>query len=128
METYRLALPGGKQREDSMDSGRSVVVSRDVGLNLHPGETLRVALLVEDGQAETLVLALGLGQGRGWREDPARGGLEVPAEALPMLVRALEGLQKANCVLCENGLRVHGEDQPRPRPLPWDRRILFGMG
>lgn len=89
-----------------MGRKHSAVVSRDVSLNLHPGDTLRVALLVEDGRGKTLVLALGRGRGREWREDPAAGGLEVPASALPVLIRALQSLERASGVLQEGEISL----------------------
>jgi len=66
-------------------------IARDVHLSVVTGETLRVGLLLDQvGQPETIVLALGIGRGAGWREDPARGGLEIPAHTLPALLRVLE--------------------------------------
>jgi hypothetical protein len=56
---------------------------------LGDGRTLRVARLRERSGVERLVLAMGEGEGRGWREDPAEG-LTVPLAALAGLVRALQ--------------------------------------
>jgi hypothetical protein len=70
------------------------VVARDVYLSAVTGETLRVGLLLgHEGQPESLVFALGHGRGEDWREDPAAGGVEIPAHALPALLRTLEYLQ-----------------------------------
>lgn len=87
-------------------SGRSVI-TRDVSLNIAPGDTLRAGLMFDpSGRPEDLVLALGRGRGRDWRERPEVGGLTIPAEALPILIRALQGLQGAVCALSEGGLTL----------------------
>jgi len=52
------------------------------------GRTLRVAIMVEASGEETLILAVGSGEGPAWREDPAEG-IILPMEAIPGLLRAL---------------------------------------
>jgi len=65
----------------------SKVVTRDVALG--GGRTLRVGLVLNpQGRGDALLLAVGTGEGREWRENPAQG-LTLPATALPGLVEAL---------------------------------------
>ena len=52
------------------------------------GRTLRVALLSEPDGENTLIMAMGTGQGRAWREDPSEG-LVVPAATVVGLLEAL---------------------------------------
>jgi len=69
------------------------VVTRDVPLG--DGRTLRVGLVLDpQGRGDALLLAVGTGEGRGWREDPAQG-LTLPASALQGLTKALGALRDA---------------------------------
>ncbi|MDP2956720.1 MAG: hypothetical protein Q8N53_09885 [Longimicrobiales bacterium] len=52
------------------------------------GRTLRVAHMVEASGEETLILAVGTGQGPSWREDPSEG-LVVPVATVAGLLEAL---------------------------------------
>ena len=68
---------------------RRRTVTGDVPLG--DGRTLRVALDLRDGEPDALHLAMGTGEGRDWREDPAEG-LTLPATALVALGEALTRL------------------------------------
>ena len=78
------------------------MVFRDVSLDVSLDSFLRCAVLFgPDGGAEEFVLALGRGQGRQWKELPAEGGLDLPVEVLPALVRALLSLEASADALKE---------------------------
>lgn len=60
---------------------------------LGDGRSLRVASLHEPDGTETLILAVGEGEGPSWREDPSEG-LVLPISALTPLVALLEALRR----------------------------------
>ncbi len=75
---------------------RATRTLHSVDVPLPGGRVLRVGMLnTPEEQPETLVLALGWGEGRSWREwtEWNRGeGLALPADALPALREALDRL------------------------------------
>jgi len=66
--------------------------------NGHPN-TLRCGLMLDqEGYPSELLMALGHGDGRSWREDPAAGGLILPAASLGALTTGLYHLEKVRQV------------------------------
>ena len=66
---------------------------RCIDVLLDATATLRVGLVPDPASTDALVLAMGHGRGRTWREDPAQG-LVLPAGALPGLREALGDLER----------------------------------
>ena len=82
--------------------GRRVVTSFDVPLFGGEVPTLRVGLMLDSaGWPSELVMAVGTGDNKTWREAPELGGLTLPANCLPTLVNSLYHLDKIRMVLSD---------------------------
>jgi hypothetical protein len=66
------------------------MLGHDVPMN--PKRTLRVGMIVREGQPDELVIAVGTGSGKDWREDPVEG-IILPAYVLRQLREVLEALE-----------------------------------
>jgi len=85
-------------------STRKTVTVFDVPLFGKDIPTLRVGLMLDsEGYPSEVVFALGTGQGKTWREDPALGGLTLPATCLPTLINSLFHLDRIRMVLNDPG-------------------------
>ena len=82
--------------------GRRVVTVFDVPLLNGQVPTLRVGLMLDaDGWPSEVVMAVGTGDGKGWREAPELGGLTLPATCLPTLINSLYHLNRIRVVLSD---------------------------
>jgi len=81
---------------------RKTITVFDVALFGGDAPTLRCGLLLdEQGYPGEVVMALGTGQGRTWKEAPELGGLTLPATCLPSLLGHLYHLDRIRRVLSD---------------------------
>jgi len=81
---------------------RKTVTVFDVPLFGGDIPTLRVGLMLDSaGYPDEVVFALGTGQGKTWKEDPALGGLTLPGTCLPTLLNSLYHLDRIRRVLSD---------------------------
>ena len=81
---------------------RKSITCFDVPLFGKEVPTLRIGLMLDsEGYPSEVVLALGTGQDRTWKEAPELGGLTLPASCLPTLINSLYHLDRIRMVLSD---------------------------
>jgi len=81
---------------------RKSITTFDVALFGGDAPTLRVGLMLDSaGYPSEILLALGTGQDRTWKEAPELGGLTLPATCLPSLLGHLYHLDRIRRVLSD---------------------------